>query len=634
MRFIKRLVFCLALFGFIFGNPSFSNAGQPPSIVTADILEPIVSVDGQDIQQANVVVSLPKGTLNPIADIDIEISTPDITDSLVGKFIWDATTKTFSEDTNEGSGSEYVNLIQPDVNNPDTTSQVTYNKVTKEMTIIYRWTLDRSLGSTFDNDMNVILDLKPATAFLVQPVFADSEVLIDSSFDTNTPPDVEPIADIEVIVDEVTPGDVDVTVSATDVDLDPISYALLSAPAGGELVGDTYVWDPTIDNVGTQNVQIVATDPYGVTTTDFDVTVALPPVPETGNWVATGLTDAPTARAGHSLVWDGTDQTFVWGGTLADGTKASDGGIYNSTTGSWTLIPGALNGHATSDQAAVWTGSEMLVWGGLDDAGVATDQGQLYDPSTATWREMSTLNAPSARYGASAIWTGSKFFVWGGANSAGGWYADGALYDPATDTWTSVSASGLEARQGAGTVTLDAGNKVAVWGGSSWSAGTGNVYYTNGGVYDTVTDAWTVIDTNGAAEGRVGHAMAAVDDDNFVIWGGVGSAGTLISGGKYKLSTNHWSAIDVTNAPSSRTNFAFGGGNGKLVIWGGHDGVDAVNTGGVYDFNLDFWLATSTLDVPQARQGTVGVWEGGDLFIWGGIGSGAMLLNTGGTFGE
>ena len=80
-------------------------------------------------------------------------------------------------------------------------------------------------------------------------------------------------------------------------------------------------------------------------------------------WTATSTTNAPSARAGHTAVWTGSEM-IVWGGGASGPTYLNTGGRYNPSTDSWTATsttnaPGARSGHT-----AVWTGSEMIVWGG------------------------------------------------------------------------------------------------------------------------------------------------------------------------------------------------------------------------------------------------------------------------------
>src|SRR5438477_1698558 len=84
-------------------------------------------------------------------------------------------------------------------------------------------------------------------------------------------------------------------------------------------------------------------------------------------WTATSLTNAPTARYGHTAVWTGSEM-ILWGG------GSNTGGRYNPSTDSWTATSTTNAPTARSPHTAVWTGSEMIVWGGKDCAvGVQND---------------------------------------------------------------------------------------------------------------------------------------------------------------------------------------------------------------------------------------------------------------------
>src|SRR5215831_12388433 len=78
-------------------------------------------------------------------------------------------------------------------------------------------------------------------------------------------------------------------------------------------------------------------------------------------WTPTTLTNAPTARSGHTAVWTGSEM-IVWGGY--NGSYLNTGGRYNPSTHSWTATSTTNAPDARSNYTAVWDGSEMIVWGG------------------------------------------------------------------------------------------------------------------------------------------------------------------------------------------------------------------------------------------------------------------------------
>src|SRR5947208_15661949 len=92
-------------------------------------------------------------------------------------------------------------------------------------------------------------------------------------------------------------------------------------------------------------------------------------------------------------------------------TCFNTGGRYNPSTDSW-IATSLTNAPSARDlHTAVWTGTEMIVWGGY----LALNTGGRYNPSTDSWTATSTINAPEARRFHTAVWTGSEMMVWGGS---------------------------------------------------------------------------------------------------------------------------------------------------------------------------------------------------------------------------
>ena len=135
-------------------------------------------------------------------------------------------------------------------------------------------------------------------------------------------------------------------------------------------------------------------------------------------WTPTTLTNAPSARSGHTAVWTGSEM-IVWGGS-----PGHIGGRYNPSTDSWTATSTTNEPSFRLNQTAVWTGSEMIIWSG----NVSDNTGGRYNPITDSWTATSTINAPTARIGHTAVWTGSEMIVWGGLASGPTYLNTGGKY--------------------------------------------------------------------------------------------------------------------------------------------------------------------------------------------------------------
>ncbi|HUD72754.1 MAG TPA: hypothetical protein VMQ62_12405, partial [Dongiaceae bacterium] len=187
----------------------------------------------------------------------------------------------------------------------------------------------------------------------------------------------------------------------------------LSATNGPSAIGQSAVW--------TGSVMVV----WGGRTGNTSLRTGGRYNPATNSWVATTLTNAPTARFEHAAVWTGT-RMIVWGGEASfPVTNYPDtGASYDPVGDGWTAITqtGALDGRDQPE--AVWAGGRMLVWGGLRNVGVGSPyigNGGQYVPATNTWVPISGSGAPSGRYDHTAIWTGGSLIVWGG-------FGDGAIF--------------------------------------------------------------------------------------------------------------------------------------------------------------------------------------------------------------
>ena len=225
-------------------------------------------------------------------------------------------------------------------------------------------------------------------------------------------------------------------------------------------------------------------------------------------WVNGSTTNAPTARAGHSTVWNG-QAMIVWGGnaSVSGSTYLNSGGQYDPSADSWSTLSAVNVPTARAYHTAVWADTQMIVWGGKGTAG-NLGTGARYNPSANTWTALATSGAPSARMGHVAVWTGSKMLVWGGIDSSG-LLNDGALYDPALNLWTALSLTNApEARMNA--VAVWAGDRMVVWGGTGESGelGTGGqLVFSN-----SLPAQWLATTTTGAPYPRIGHTAVWTGD--------------------------------------------------------------------------------------------------------------------------
>ena len=340
-------------------------------------------------------------------------------------------------------------------------------------------------------------------------------------------------------------------------------------------------------------------------------------------WTPTSLTNVPSARAGHTAVWTGSEM-IIWGGGAGVGpTYFNTGGRYNPSTDSWTATsitnaPDARGGHT-----ALWTGNEMIVWGGFNDSGNLNTGGR-YNPATDSWTATSTTDAPVGRQECSVVWAGSEMIVWGGY--VGVYLNTGGRYNPSTDSWTATGTNFVPRARYEHTAVWT-GTEMVVWGGFN-----GPDPLNTGGRYNPSTDSWTATSTTDAPSAR-GYASSVWTGSEVIIWGGWDDDDFLNTGGVYDPGTDSWKATSMTNVPSGRFQHSAVWNANEMIVWGGWNPPTIFNTGGKYNPGLDTWTTTSTIDAPLARYVPTAVWTGSEMIVWGGVNPTVPSgLNTGGKY--
>ncbi len=328
-------------------------------------------------------------------------------------------------------------------------------------------------------------------------------------------------------------------------------------------------------------------------------------------WVIGSVSNAPTAREGHSAVWTGQEM-WVWGGSVGGAQYSSSGGAYQPEADVWTTLSQLDGPTARSGHTAVWTGTEMIVWGGFSGS-AALDTGARYGAATQSWRSLNSTNAPSARDSHLSVWTGSSMLVWGGRNRST-LATVGAQYRPGTDTWEPLPvANEPVARMSAAGVW--AGDRWLVWGGMSTNGyeQSGGQLLCSGGTPTT----WQAMSTVGAPSGREDHAVAWTGT-RLLVWGGHNFGTPLNDGAAYDPLTDRWTPISAVGAPSARSLPSSAWTGSEWVLVGGLTVSGAASGGSVYTPATDTWRALDNPGSPLARSGAASIWTGSELILFGG----------------
>jgi N-acetylneuraminic acid mutarotase len=293
--------------------------------------------------------------------------------------------------------------------------------------------------------------------------------------------------------------------------------------------------------------------------------------PSRNEWKTINTSNAPVRRTSHTAVWTGT-RMIVWGGSYGAGGSGTDymnsGGNYDPVTDSWA--PTALTNAPTSRNmhTVIWTGKEMVVWGGQTyffPTLTTFNDGGRYDPATDTWGSLTTNGAPSGRYEHTAIWTGTAMLVWGGSFWNGvevDHLNDGARYNPTTDSWIPISTNGAPAARG-GHCAVWTGNEMIIWGGvgAAWNR------LTDGARYDPSSDSWLPLPSQGAPN-ALSRRKAVWTGREMSVWGGDWSE-PMQSGASYDPERNVWTAMTTTGGPKPRNGFTATWTGSEMLVFGG-----------------------------------------------------------------
>lgn len=337
-------------------------------------------------------------------------------------------------------------------------------------------------------------------------------------------------------------------------------------------------------------------------------------------WASPGTSNAPSARKGHTAIYDG-QHVIVWGGQVSSSTYSGTGALYDPAADSWEVLNPVGSPSARGYHTAVWTGQEMIVWGGSTASGYL-NTGARFSPVTQSWRTLPTSGAPTGRRHHLAVWTGSRMLVWGGLNGSG-LLNDGALYDPVTDRWTALAiADPPEERMKA--VGVWAEDRFLVWGGigAAGELGTGGELRFSAG--EPVS--WTATTLEGAPSARSG-CTAVWTGGQMMIWGGQGALGPMNDGAGYRPADGSWIPVSSIHAPPNRFDHAAVWTGSEMLVLGGANLAGDLSDSAAYDPATGEWRSLSSAGSPLARSQLAAVWADTEVMVFGGSASGRFAAS-------
>jgi hypothetical protein len=245
-------------------------------------------------------------------------------------------------------------------------------------------------------------------------------------------------------------------------------------------------------------------------------------IPATDTWIAMSTNGAPEGRADFTMVWSGRE-AILFGGRFSTRPSSyplsalDNGACYDPVRDQWTSMSTLNAPKPRYLHTAAWTGREMFIWGGLRVTnlvqGFPESTGGRYDPLRNTWAGVSTVDAPLASTNQAAVWTGQEIIVSG----TPGLSKQNGRYDPLADRWSPLPTMPIT-QTFRSQVSLWNGRELLVWGESGNNA--------TGGRFDPETGVWQGI-TRISAPRAYMNTKGVWADDEMMLYGGMISVQNL-----------------------------------------------------------------------------------------------------------
>jgi N-acetylneuraminic acid mutarotase len=325
------------------------------------------------------------------------------------------------------------------------------------------------------------------------------------------------------------------------------------------------------------------------------------------------LAKGPSARFGHSAVWDPDNgQMLVFGGNVgpANGTYSGELWAYLPAENSWYRKSNGPGGRMY--HSACWDSDDhlMLVFGGFN--GGRQSELWAYSPMLDRWTLLGY--APSARERHCACWDPDEhvMLVFGGITGIGaGQYSKDLLeYRPADGKWT-YKTTVNNGRNSASAVWDCALHRMLVFGGN----GAGGLLMSDLWSYFPSNDSWQSIETPVGA--RSAHSAAYnLSSEEMLVFGGNDSSPTSELWA-YSCRDLGWTVKMDGPAAVEYASLVVDARTGRLLVLGG-TGASVRDELWSYSLSEKDWTQKS--DAPMAAYGYSAVWDSQDslMLVYGG----------------
>jgi hypothetical protein len=306
-----------------------------------------------------------------------------------------------------------------------------------------------------------------------------------------------------------------------------------------------------------------------------------------------------------TLLNDGT-VLITGGSSLSNETTLNSAEIYNSTTGTFTLLPNTLNTARVGHTATLLSSGQVLIVGGYDpNTGIISDS-ELYDPTAQVFIDLGNTNTPRFHHTATLLQTGQVLIAGGETDPVpDGSYNSAEIFSPASWTFTSLSAPMVSAREGHAATLLNDGT-VLITGGDLPPNGSLN----SAEIFNPSSNTFSAISATMTSP-RIFHDSVLLNGGQVLLSGGEndsnGSNATLNTAEIYNPTARTFTATPGNMVSLREHQTATLLNDGTVLEAGGTDGTNILNTAEIYTISqltglTSISISPTTPSVPLGSQ--------------------------------
>lgn len=223
----------------------------------------------------------------------------------------------------------------------------------------------------------------------------------------------------------------------------------------------------------------------------------------------------------------------------------------------------------------------------------------VFDATENLWALLPAASVPSARAAPAMAYDieSDRVIMLGGGDSNGQILNDTWAYDTNTDTWTEMSSEGPAMSLGSRLAYDADSDRIILFGGSDWNSLMNDTW-----AYDFNTDTWTDMKPDISPPARNYHGMTYdAESDRVLIWGSMGTDLEPFDASvwAYDYNTNTWEQMPpVDPYPELRIYpaLAYDAESDRTILYGGFPEGDQT---WAYDYNTNTWTRMNPATTPQ-----------------------------------